>query len=140
MTEPLNPTAPAGKSFFDFLASLSDYPQTEDLQGWVLPLFEQVAALHAQNRVAPLEGVAVVRFDYNQLWFENALARKPVLAQSTLDKVDELVTLNVTRRLKNMGSWVWQLQRTDVRRKVGRPAVLRCAPGPPQLLVRVCRL
>ena len=99
MTEPLNPTAPAGKSFFDFLASLSDYPQTEDLQGWVLPLFEQVAALHAQNRVAPLEGVAVVRFDYNQLWFENALARDPVLAQWKLDKVDELVTLNVTRRL-----------------------------------------
>mmetsp|Transcript_19612 Transcript_19612/g.54653 ORF Transcript_19612/g.54653 Transcript_19612/m.54653 type:complete len:272 (-) Transcript_19612:187-1002(-) len=27
------------------------------------------------------------------------------------------VALNVTRRLKNMGSWVWQLQRTDVRRK-----------------------
>ncbi|WP_426210574.1 AAA domain-containing protein [Massilia sp. TWP1-3-3] len=99
MTEPLNPTAPAGKSFFDFLATLSDYPQTEDLQGWVLPLFEQVAALHAQNRVAPLEGVAVLRFDYNQLWFENALAREPVLAQSKLDKVDELVTLNVTRRL-----------------------------------------
>ena len=99
MTEPLNPTAPAGKSFFDFLASLADYPQTEDLQGWVLPLFEQVAALHAQNRVAPLEGVAVLRFDYNQLWFENALAREPKLAQWKLDKVDELVTLNVTRRL-----------------------------------------
>ncbi len=31
------------------------------------------------------------------------------------------VALNTTRRLKNMGSWVWQLQRTDVRRKV------RCA-------------
>ena len=28
------------------------------------------------------------------------------------------VALHVTRRLKNMGSWVWQLQRTDVRRKV----------------------
>ncbi|KAL6762655.1 NAD(P)-binding protein [Haematococcus lacustris] len=27
------------------------------------------------------------------------------------------VALHVTRRLKNMGSWVWQLQRTDVRRK-----------------------
>ncbi len=30
------------------------------------------------------------------------------------------VALHVTRRLKNMGSWVWQLQRTDVRRKVRR--------------------
>jgi hypothetical protein len=30
------------------------------------------------------------------------------------------VALHVTRRLKNMGSWVWQLQRTDVRRKVSR--------------------
>lgn len=99
MTEPHNPTAPAGKSFFDFLASLSDYPQTEDLQGWVLPLFEQVAALHAQNRVAPLDGVAALRFDYNQLWFENGLAREPALAQWKLDKVDELITLNVTRRL-----------------------------------------
>jgi hypothetical protein len=27
------------------------------------------------------------------------------------------VALSVTRKLKNMGSWVWQLQRTDVRRK-----------------------
>ena len=27
------------------------------------------------------------------------------------------VALHVTRKLKNMGSWVWQLQRTDVRRK-----------------------
>jgi hypothetical protein len=26
------------------------------------------------------------------------------------------VALHVTRKLKNMGSWVWQLQRTDVRR------------------------
>ena len=27
------------------------------------------------------------------------------------------MALSVTRKLKNMGSWVWQLQRTDVRRK-----------------------
>ena len=27
------------------------------------------------------------------------------------------VALEVTRRLKDMGAWVWQLQRTDVRRK-----------------------
>lgn len=27
------------------------------------------------------------------------------------------VALDVTRKLKDMGSWVWQLQRTDVRRK-----------------------
>eukprot|EP00798_Chlamydomonas_sp_ICE-L_P006405 gene6405-3020_t len=27
------------------------------------------------------------------------------------------VALDVTRKLKNMGAWVWQLQRTDVRRK-----------------------
>lgn len=27
------------------------------------------------------------------------------------------VALHVTRKLKNMGSWVWQLQRTDVRRQ-----------------------
>jgi len=41
------------------------------------------------------------------------------------------VALNVTRRLKNMGSWVWQLQRTDVRRKVGAQGVhvqAHCAP------------
>ncbi len=99
MTEPHTPIAPAGKSFFDFLATLTDYPQTEDLQAWVLPLFEQVAALHAQNRVAPLDGVAALRFDYSQLWFENGLARDPTLAQWKLDKVDDLVTLNVTRRL-----------------------------------------
>ena len=128
MTEPLNPTAPAGKSFFDFLASLSDYPQTEDLQGWVLPLFEQVAALHAQNRVAPLEGVAVVRFDYNQLWFENALAHEPVLAQSTLDKVDELVTLNVTRRLFADDELTRDLFAGDFEHAAGLPTALPAAP------------
>jgi predicted transcriptional regulator len=26
------------------------------------------------------------------------------------------VAIHTTRKLKNMGSWVWQLQRTDVRR------------------------
>ncbi len=26
------------------------------------------------------------------------------------------MALHVTRKLKNMGSWVWQMQRTDVRR------------------------
>lgn len=39
------------------------------------------------------------------------------------------VALNVTRKLKDMGSWVWQLQRTDVRRcggsGEGRPARVR---------------
>ncbi len=35
------------------------------------------------------------------------------------------VALHVTRRLKNMGSWVWQLQRTDVRRKVSCPGATR---------------
>jgi hypothetical protein len=42
------------------------------------------------------------------------------------------VALHVTRRLKNMGSWVWQLQRTDVRRKVSiqaSDALLRHLPG-----------
>ncbi len=29
------------------------------------------------------------------------------------------VALDVTRKLKEAGSWVWQLQRTDVRRSVG---------------------
>ena len=129
MTEPLNPIAPIGKSFFDFLASLTDYPQTEDLQGWVLPLFEQVAALHAQGRVAPLEGVAVVRFDYNQLWFENALAREPVLAQSKLDKVDEQVTLNVTRRLFANDQLTRDLFADDAEHAGGLPPAPVYLPG-----------
>lgn len=90
-----NPT----HSFFDFLATLHDTPQTEDLQAWLLPLLEQVAALHAQDRVAPLQGVASLRFDYNQLWFEQGLAGAPQRADAKVAALDPLTTLTVSARL-----------------------------------------
>ena len=99
MTDMLNPAVPPVKNFFEFLGTLTDFPQTEDLQAWILPLFEQVAALHAQNLVAPLDGVGALRFAYNQLWFENSLAGAPVLAQARLDLVDPQLALGITERL-----------------------------------------
>ncbi|KAG1678959.1 hypothetical protein FOA52_013022 [Chlamydomonas sp. UWO 241] len=39
------------------------------------------------------------------------------------------VALQVTRKLKNMGSWVWQLQRTDKRRAEIEKMMAICAKG-----------
>lgn len=59
------------------------------------------------------------------------------------------VALEVTRQLKDMGSWVWQLQRTDARRCVGRrrlllsdtqPAGAACEPMPTHLVATGRRL
>lgn len=86
-------------AFLTFLESLSDMPQTEDLQAWVLPLFEQVAALHARGMVAPLEGVQRINFSHGQLWFEESSALKPRRAEFKLAKVDREGTLEVSRRL-----------------------------------------
>ncbi|MYM29529.1 DUF4011 domain-containing protein [Duganella sp. CY15W] len=85
--------------FFDFLNGLHDAPQTEDLQAWLLPLFEQVAQLHAQDQVAPLKGVASVRFDYNQLWFEQGLAPAPQRADDKIAALDPQSTLTISARL-----------------------------------------
>lgn len=86
-------------TFFDFLHGLRDAPQADDLQAWLLPLLEQVAALHAQDQVAPLQGVASLRFDYNQLWFEQQLAQSPQRQDARIAALDPQTTLTINARL-----------------------------------------
>lgn len=90
-------TAPA--SFLHFLGTLQGLPSTDDVLAWMLPLLEQVAALHARGRVAPLQGVDAMRIGFGQLWFEDKLAHEPKTAWSTLAAVDSAGRLDVSRRL-----------------------------------------
>ena len=129
MTDTHNASAPAAATFFEFLGSLTGFPQTEDLQAWILPLFEQVAALHAQNLVAPLDGVGSLRFAYNQLWFENSLAAAPRLSQARLDQVDPHETLGVTRRLYNDEQAMRDLAAGKPLNNEGLPAAPLYLPG-----------
>lgn len=49
----------------------------DDVLALVLPLLDQVAALHERGLVAPLDGIADLRVDGGQAWFPDALAKPP---------------------------------------------------------------
>ena len=56
-------------------AAQRELPATEDLLAACLPLLRQVAELHAQGLVAPLDGIDELRVTAGRIWFENAKAR-----------------------------------------------------------------
>jgi hypothetical protein len=73
---------------------------TEDVLGAALPLIEQVAALHEQGLIAPLNGVDALRVSMGHLWFPNSLAREPQIDEWALHVADRERTsrLDVTGR------------------------------------------
>ncbi len=61
---------------------------TDDVLGAALPLIEQVAALHEQEQIAPLNGVDALRVSMGHLWFQNSLAREPQIDEAALRAAD----------------------------------------------------
>ena len=66
----------------------ADSVGTDDVLSAVLPLIEQVAALHEDGRVAPLNGVDALRVSMGHLWFQNNMARGPETNASALSEIE----------------------------------------------------
>jgi hypothetical protein len=75
---------------------------TDDVLGAALPLIEQVAALHQEGRIAPLNGIDALRVSMGHLWFQNNLAMSPQSNASTLREIErhEVSRLHVTGRYR----------------------------------------
>src|SRR5215510_16084615 len=81
----------------------ADSVGTDDVLSAVLPLIEQVAALHEEGRVAPLNGVDALRVSMGHLWFQNHMARSPQNNASALrdiERHDVVSRLHVTARYR----------------------------------------
>ena len=63
--------------FLDTIAKTDKLPSTDDVVARILPLFEQVVAVHEADRVAPLEGVEALRAVAGRLFFASGAARMP---------------------------------------------------------------
>ena len=61
---------------------------TDDVLGAVLPLIEQVAALHEAGQIAPLDGIDALRVSMGQLWFQNSLATAPKVNDAALREAE----------------------------------------------------
>lgn len=83
-----SPAAAGGpNSFLEFLRGRGAFT-TDDALATLLPLFRQVAEVHAAGRVAPLEGVADLRVEGYRVYFEAAAARLPRLEDDRVRKVE----------------------------------------------------
>ena len=80
----------------------ADSVGTDDLLSAVLPLIEQVAALHEEGRIAPLNGVDALRVSMGHLWFQNNMARSPQTNASALREIErhDVSRLQVTGRYR----------------------------------------
>src|SRR5262245_42682952 len=80
----------------------ADSVGTDDVLTAVLPLIEQVAALHEDGRVAPLNGVDALRVSMGHLWFPNNMARGPETNASALREIErhDASRLQVTGRYR----------------------------------------
>src|SRR5262245_39453149 len=80
----------------------ADSVGTDDVLSAVLPLIEQVAALHEDGRVAPLNGVDALRVSMGHLWFPNNMARSPETNASALREIErhDSSRLHVTGRYR----------------------------------------
>jgi hypothetical protein len=90
------------RTFHDLLAEWREAPSagTEDVLGAALPLIEQVAALHEQGLIAPLNGVDALRVSMGHLWFPNDLASEPETDERALQAIEggQAPRLDVTGR------------------------------------------
>src|SRR5687767_8249746 len=85
LTRPTQPTpppmsdAPAPAPFLVFLRRAADAGGfgTDDVLAAVLPLLEQVAQAHQNQRVAPLDGLAALRVEDTVLTVDPAAFREP---------------------------------------------------------------
>src|SRR5262245_19226458 len=80
----------------------ADSVGTDDVLSAVLPLIEQVAALHEEGRIAPLNGVDALRVSMGHLWFQNNMARSPQTNASALREIEhhDVSRLQVTGRYR----------------------------------------
>ncbi len=62
---------------------------SEDVIHAMLPLLDQVVAIHEQGLVAPLEGLQHVTVTNGQFWFSNTDAKKPVYNNLHLERIDQ---------------------------------------------------
>ncbi len=83
----------ADQRLLEFLGGEERQRSTDDVLAMTLPLLEQVAALHEQGLVAPLEGVDDVKVTQSRLWFEAARASAPRLAPTALEAVQKPTSL-----------------------------------------------
>src|SRR5215510_6145403 len=92
------------KTFLDLLRDWreADSAGTDDVLGAALPLIEQVAALHEQARIAPLNGIDALRVSMGHLWFQNNMARRSETNPSILREIErhEVSRLHVTGRYR----------------------------------------
>ena len=64
---------------------------TDDILSMVLPLFEQVAELHALGRVAPLNGVDSLSVSLGHLWFHNSHATLAISNDKAVKVLEEKI-------------------------------------------------
>src|SRR5262245_9874097 len=93
-----------GRTFGDLLDQWRDAGSvgTDDVLSAALPLIEQVAALHEEGRIAPMNGIDALRVSLGQLWFPNSMARVPETSPSALREIErhEVSRLAVTGRYR----------------------------------------
>ena len=98
------PGADEARPFADLLRDWreADSVGTDDVLSAVLPLIEQVATLHEDGRVAPLNGVDALRVSMGHLWFPNNMARNPETNASALREIErhDSSRLHVTGRYR----------------------------------------
>lgn len=76
----------------EFLRGRGGALPTDDVLASLLPLFRQVQAIHAQGRVAPLEGIDHLLVDGNRVYFENVHAREPRHAPEAVTRIEGRAT------------------------------------------------
>jgi hypothetical protein len=96
----------------------ADSVGTEDVLGAALPLIEQVAALHEQGLIAPLNGVDALRVSMGHLWFQNSLARGPQIDEAALRAAggEQASPLDVTGQYSERRDGPWRAGRRSSHR------------------------